>query len=1106
MASYVELHLHTAYSFLDGASLPEEMIARAVDLGYTALASTDHDGLYGAMEFAQAAHAADIQPITGAELTLDNESHLTFLAETSAGYGNLSRLITAAYHSGERHGRILPPPRLNPDLLPQHADGLILLTGCRQSDLSRLIDAGRLHEAEDLLRRYSDWFGPRNVVVELQQNLVYGDTRRIELLVQLAEHLNLRYAATGNVHYHDRARHRLQDVLVSIHSHTTLDGSHRERRPNSEFYLRSPAEMAELFSRYPAALTTTLEIAERCESFDLTRDLAYHFPDYPTEPNETPDDVLARVCRGALNERYAENRAEAEARLNQELALIAQHKLAGFFLLYRDLLLLAREVAKEVRGVGTVRAAGNLPPGRGRGSSVSSIVCYLIGLSHVDPLAHGLFLGRFLNDEMSSVPDIDLDFPRDIRERLIERVYEAYGPDRAALVCAFATYKLRSAVRDVGKTLGVPLTDLDQIAKLSGSRSARDLYEELGRIPAYVTRRDSPPWTHLVELAAELARFPRHVTQHVGGMIVSSEPLVELVPVQPASMEGRYICHWDKDSCDDARFIKIDFLALGMLSLVEENLELIVTSGKEPVDLSRIDFNDSAVYDMICAGDTIGVFQIESRAQIQMLPRTLPRNLEDLVIQVAIIRPGPIVGGAVTSYVQSRARSLRYRNFRPSYDHPSLEPILRETLGVILYQEQVLEVSMALAGFSAGQAEGLRRAMSRKRSHEAMAFFWTRFREGALERGVSLPVAKEVFRKLLGFAEYGFPKSHSAAFAVLAYQSAWLKQYHPAEFACALFNNQPMGFYPPHVLTNDAKRHGVRVLPPDINRSNARCTVEGNAVRIGLAFVDGLGEDVALAIQQEREQHGDFRSLSDFVRRLPHPLTRVPGESAENLCVVGAFDCFGLGRREALWQLGLFIPARRRGKAEEAASQLSLALPVEQDMVNLPPMSPWEQMAADYHTLKLSPHYHPLGLLRPHLPEEIVTTEELETLRDGAEIRIAGLVVCRQRPGTAKGITFLLLEDERGLVNVIVFPALYEEQRLLVRSEPFLVVEGRLQSRHGTINVIAARLHTLEMARQAFVNAPARDFIIGSRPLHPPAKIQERRSLRELSPTSHDFR
>ena len=751
-----------------------------------------------------------------------------------------------------------------------------------------------------------------------------------------------------------------------------------------------------------------------------------------------------------------------------------------------------------MRGVGTVRAAGNLPPGRGRGSSVSSIVCYLIGLSHVDPLAHGLFLGRFLNDEMSSVPDIDLDFPRDIREQLIERVYQEYGPERAALVCAFATYKLRSAVRDVGKALGVPLTDLDQIAKLCGSRSARDLYEELGRIPAYVTRRDSPPWTHLVELAAQLAGFPRHVSQHVGGMVVSSEPLVELVPVQPAAMEGRFICQWDKDSCDDARFIKIDFLALGMLSLVEECLELIVNSGKEPVDLSRIDFDDKAVYDMICAGDTIGVFQIESRAQIQMLPRTLPRNLEDLVVQVAIIRPGPIVGGAVTSYVQSRAKALRYKNFRPALRPPHPRADAGETLGVILYQEQVLEVSMALAGFSAGQAEGLRRAMSRKRSHEAMAFFWTRFRDGALERGVPRETAKEVFRKLLGFAEYGFPKSHSAAFAVLAYQSAWLKQYHPAEFACALFNNQPMGFYPPHVLTQRRQaarraRAAARHQPQQraLHR-RGECRAHRSGLRRWARRGRRAGDPAGAGRSTATSARWPISSGACRIRKANRP--RASASSAPSTA-----SAWGGARRSGSWgsssRRGVTDGKRRRPASSHWRCRWSRTWSV------LPPMSPWEQMAADYHTLKLSPHYHPMGLLRSHLPEEIVTTEELETMRDGSEIRIAGLVVCRQRPGTAKGITFLLLEDERGLVNVIVFPALYEEQRLLVRAEPFLVVEGRLQSRHDTINVIATRLHTLEMARQAFVNAPARDFIIGSRPLHPPAKIQERSSLRELSPT-----
>jgi error-prone DNA polymerase len=1059
---YAELHLHTAYSLLDGASLPEEIIDRAVEFDYKSLAITDHNGLYGAMEFARLARTAGIQPITGAEVTLTDGSHLTLLAATSTGYGNLSRLLTSAHRDSPDRTN----PQLNPDRLPVHAEGIILLTGCRQSRLARLVDAGRFTQAEALLRTYVDWFGPDNVYVEIQQNLVYGDTRRVRRLVELARHAGLPYVATGNVHYHRRERHRLQDVLAAVKNRSTLDGSHRERRANSEFALRSAGEAARLFASYPEALATTLEIAGRCAGFDLTRDLDYAFPDYPTEAGETQNDVLARVCWRALETRYPTGdryREAAEERLHQELRLIEKHQLAGFFLLYRDLMRLAEEVAEEVRGPSPARRHSNLPPGRGRGSSVGSIVCYLIGLSHVDPLAHNLFLGRFLNEDLASVPDIDLDFPRDIRERLIERVYEVYGHDHAALVSAFSTYRLRSAVRDIGKALGLPATDIDKIAKMSEHRSARELGDELERIPAYASRRETPPLSHLVELASELAGFPRHVSQHSGGMVISSKPLIELVPVQPAAMEGRFICHWDKDSCDDARFIKIDFLALGMLSLVEECLELIVEAGKDPVDLSRIPFDDPAVYDAICAGDTVGVFQIESRAQIQMLTRTRPRSLEDLVVQVAIVRPGPIVGGAVNPYVRNRQRQLVDPDFEPEYDHPLLKPVLKETLGVILYQEQVLEVAMHLAGFSAGQADMLRRAMSRKRSHEAMLAHWHNFREGALARGVPLETAKHVFRKLLGFAEYGFPKSHSAAFAVLSYQSSWLRHYYPAEFTCALFNNQPMGFYAPHVLVNDAKRHGVRVLGPDINESDARCTLQGNAVRIGFNYVNELSEESALVIQQEREANGLYRSLADFVRRVP-----VKREAVENLVLVGAFDGFGLGRREALWQLGLFIPARGYGKAGKEAKQQPLALPVEQDMVTLEPMPPWEQMAADYNTLGLSPRYHPLGLLRPHLPGAIVTSEALRTLSDGLTVRIAGLVVCRQRPGTAKEITFLLLEDERGLTNVIVYPYLYEQDRLLVRGEPFLLVTGKLQRREGTINVIAHRLEPLDAARERY--------------------------------------
>jgi error-prone DNA polymerase len=1122
---YVELHLHTAFSFLDGASLPEELIGRATELGYRALAVTDHDGLYGTMEFAKAADAAGIAPITGAELTLTDESHITLLAATREGYANLSRLITEAHRLppdaplsrraqqsdrnqgidlsmrgvGKSHPQYHPVerlPRLAPDLLAGHTDGLILLTGCRQGRISRLVDEDRFGEAAALLRTWRDWFGPDNVFVELQHNLVHGDTQRIRKLVALAEQTGLRTVATGNVHYHVQDRHRLQDVLVAIRYRSTLDNTHRVRRPNTHFSLRSAAEMHRLFGEMPSSLATTCEIAERCRDFDLSHDLAYVFPDYPTSTGESPDELLARVCYEALDERYPADQTEARRRLDEELRIIAYHNLAGFFLLYRDLLLLAREVADEIRGVDSARTAGNLPPGRGRGSSVSSIVCYLIGLSHVDPLAHDLFFGRFLNEELHSIPDIDLDFPREIRERLIERVYETYGHDRAALVCAFSTYKLRSAVRDIGKALGLPLPELDKIAKLSEPRSAKDLGEELGRVPGYAQRKDAPPWCYLIELAEQLSGFPRHVTQHVGGMIISSTPLAELVPIQPAAMEGRFICQWDKDSCDDARVVKIDFLALGMLSLVEECLELIAQQGKGTVDLSRIDFDDPEIYEMIQKGDTIGVFQIESRAQIQMLPRTGPRKLDDLVVQVAIVRPGPIIGGAVKPYVAHRQQErTSFLPIEPQYDHPLLEPVLQETHGVILYQEQVIQVAMELSGFSAGQADALRRSMTRKRSREAMIQLWGQFRDGALARGVPLETAKNVFRKLLGFASYGFPKAHAAAFAVLAFQSCWLKHYYPAEFTCALLNNQPMGFYPPHVLINDAKRHGLRVVGPDIELSQLRCSVEGNTIRVGLGYVQGMGEETARNIVLERRSGGPFRSLSDFLRRVP-----LSTEAVENLILVGAFDRFGLGRREALWMLGLFVPSKRVGKpGQPKGRQLSLSLPVDQDRVELSPMGAWEQMSADYDILGLSPRYHPLGLLRTRLPDSLATTVDLERLPDGAIVQMAGLVVCRQRPGTAKGITFLLLEDERGLANVIVYPDLYQRERLLVRGEPFLLIQGKLQRQDGVINVIAHRIASLEGARHQF-QAPEPEAEADA-----PEDTVEM-STQALEPASHNYR
>ena len=1043
MAPYAELHCHSNFSFLDGASHIEELVLRARELGYEALALTDHDGLHGAMEFAQCARAWGLRPITGAEVTLANGHHLTLLCETQRGYANLCRLLTHA-HLDHQRGK----PCIEPEVLARHTEGLIALSGCRRGEAPSLVAEESYREAEQAAGRYVQWFGPGNFFVELQNNLVYGDAPRNRALADLAEHMGVGTVATGNVHYHVRERHRLQDVLVAIKNRTTLDASHRLRRENSEYYLKAPAEMVELFRDYPEAVANTVRIAERCQ-FDLTRDLDYRFPDYPVPAGETPDSHLRQLCYREAEDRYGRITPAVRDRLEEELRLVEQHGLAGFFLIHKEILQLAYQVAEEVRGQPALA-----PPGRGRGSSVGSIICYLIGLSQIDPIENGLFLGRFLNEEMASVPDIDLDFPRDIREKLILRIYEHFGHENVGLVAIFPTYRIRSAVREVGKALGLPPAELDRLAKVSEGfyGSAKAVREEMGRLDRCRDRLDAPLWGHFADMVEQIARFPRHISQHVGGMVISSKPLVELVPLEQSAMEGRVLIQWDKDSVDDARMIKIDFLALGMLSAVDECLGLIEEQRGKRVDLSRIDFKDERVYDAICQADTMGVFQIESRAQMQTLPRVRPRSLEDLTVEVAIIRPGPIVGGAVSPYINRRMGREPV-----TYDHPSLEPVLSETLGVILYQEQILQVSIALAGFTAGQAESLRRAMSRKRSKEAIAKLKEQFIEGCLGKGVSKEVAEAVFRKIQGFAEFGFPKAHAAAFGLLAYQTAWQRTYYPAEYLCALFNAQPMGFYGPHVLLNDGRRHGVEVLPPDINRSRANCTVEADAVRIGLRYVRGLSEMKAREVEEQRESSGPFHSLFDFLER-----TRLKREPVENLIACGAFDGFGLERRELLWQLGLLYRSDGRNAVER---QLALPLPTEQDMVaGLQPMTDWDRMAVDYAVLGLSPGHHPLAFLRPQLHEGAVSSRMLGSLADGTPVEVAGLVVCRQRPGTAKGFVFLVLEDEFGLVNVVVKPDLYERQRPLVRTEPLVMVRGELQRRDGTVNVLAESFRALSPA------------------------------------------
>jgi error-prone DNA polymerase len=1052
---YVELHCHSAYSFLDGASLPEELAVRAVELGYEALALTDHDGVYGSLEFAYAAQALGLRSITGAEATLADGSHVTLLVETPAGYANLCRLLTEAH----AHERL--KPRLDPARLAEEGEGLVCLSGCARHGLA----VRDPNAAADLARA----LGPGRFFVELQRPYERGDARRNAALRALAETLGVRTVATGDVHAHHPRRTQLQDVLVAIKNRTSLEGCEQERRGNRESVLLAPREAAARFPDDPGAVRTTVELAERL-TFDLNQELGYRYPDFSDGP--TPADAqLAEVCRRAFEERYRHapqhHRTRAEERLREELALIAELGLSGFFLLHWEVLELARDVAAEVRGPGSPRHL--LPPGRGRGSSVGSIVCYLTGLSHVDPVDAGLTLGRFLNRELKSVPDIDLDFPRDIREKLIVAVTERYGREHSALVASFATYRARGAIRDVGKALGLPQAELERLARVSDGWNARKVGEEMEHVPGADTRLASPRWRAFRELCGEIAGLPRHLSQHPGGMVISSRPLVELVPVEPAAMEGRQNCQWDKDSCADAGFLKIDLLGLGMLSAVEECVEQIALLRGKPIDLSRIPLDDRDVYREIQDADTVGLFQIESRAQMQSLLRTRPENLDDLTIQVALVRPGPIQGKAVHPYIERRQRLREDPSYEPPYDHPSLAEPLRETLGAIIFQEQVLDVAIALAGFSVGEAEGLRRAMSRKRSQDAMEAYRRRFIDGSLTNGADLETAELVFSKLSGFASFGFPKSHAAAFALLAYQSAWLRFHYPEEFLCSLLNAQPMGFYPPASLVRDAQRRGVDVLPPDVNLSEASCRLQRDAVRVGLGYVKGLGEAPAVALVEEREAGGPFGGVADLARRAP-----LDRPALEALVASGACDSFGWPRRQLLWRLGL---APRTTSAGSGGAERQLALPLEptSEIPELAEQTPWERMLADYRLTSLSVGLHPLELLRPHLPGEVLASPELLETAHGAQVAVAGLVVARQRPATASGVVFMLIEDEHGQVNLIVPPPVYERYRALVRGEPLLLARGRYERVDRNRNVLVSELASLApLSRRAANDAEVR--------------------------------
>ena len=1029
--------------------MPEELVVRAAELGYEALALTDHDGVYGSLEFAHAAKAFGVRPITGAEVTLAGGAHVTLLVESPSGYANLCRLLTAAHKETRPESRTRDmarrpvPPALDQTLLEQLTDGLVCLSGCARDGLAV--------RNPNAVARLAQAFGRDSFFVELQRPYERGDVRRNAALRDLAETLGVDTVVTGDPHAHARSRVGLQDALVAIRNRTSLDGCERERRGNHESVLLPPAELLERFPDDREAVARSGELAQRLE-FDLTEELGYRYPDF-SDGDEPAIVQLRALCDRLFRERYASlngHKRRARQRLDEELALIERIGLAGFFLLHWEVLELAREVAVEVRGSSVARQV--LPPGRGRGSSVGSIVCYLTGLSHVDPVEADLSLGRFLNDELSSVPDIDLDFPRDIREQLIVRVTEKYGREHAALVATFATYRSRGAIRDLGKALGLPFADLERLARITDGWNATRVRDELAALPDAETKLRSPRWRAFAELCSELAGLPRHISQHPGGMVISSRPLIELVPVQPCAMAGRQMVQWDKDSCSDAGFLKIDLLGLGMLSAVEDCVEQVARVHGKTIDLSRISLRDPDVYAEIQNADTVGTFQIESRAQMQTLLRTRPENLDDLTIQVAIMRPGPIQSKSVHPFIDRRQAIREDPSYVPPVEHPLLEEPLRETLGTIIFQDQVLEVAMAVAGFSIGDAEGLRRALSRKRSEAAIEAFRGRFVEGAMGKGLDERLAHEIYDKVRGFAGFGFPKSHSAAFALLAYQSAWLRHHHPGEFLCALLNEQPMGFYPPASLVRDAQRRGVEVRPPDVNRSGVKAHMEKGAVRVGLNYVAHVSDDDA-AVVVAAQPVADVRELSQR--------TELSQETLESLVASGACDCFGRPRRVLLWELGLVPQAESVPGSRGNERQLALPLDPTVETPTLREQTDWERMLADYRTTSLSVGVHPLELLRPHLPEGVLSSAELERCRDGRRVRVAGMAIARQRPSTAKGVVFMLLEDEAGQMNLIVPPPVYERYRALVRGEPLLLAHGRFERRDRNMNVLVDKVESL---------------------------------------------
>ena len=1126
---YIELRARTAFSFLEGATTPEDLADRAAELGYPALAMGDRDGVYGHPRFYQAAKKAGLKAIVGADLTLEDDSRLYVLVPDRERYKNLCRMLTASKCRIIRNDGPLgvdgnPTPvypakgesRISFDDLDRFGDGLICLAGGARSPISRALIRG--DDPRALADRLRGVFGTENLLIDLQRHLDADEERMNRKLRAFADAAKIPLLATNDVCHADADR-KLMDVLTCIGLKKTLEEAGRALWVNAERRLKSPAEIAALFKDIPDALARTREVADRC-AFTLT-DLGYRFPDYPLPPGETPDSYLRALTYAGARERWGRALDDRTRRqLEHELAIIAKLQLAGYFLIVWDIVQFCRENQIMVQG---------------RGSAANSAVCYALGITAIDAVKMELLFERFLSEERGEWPDIDLDLPSgDQREKVIQYVYRRYGERGAAMTANVITYRTRSAVREVGKVLGFPPEQVDTLARLNQAYEFRDDHDD---IVALLRKGGvdvaTPRIAMMIDLVRRIQSVPRHLGQHSGGMVIAAGPLDEIVPLEPASMPGRVVVQWDKEDCADLGIIKIDLLGLGMLAVLEQAIPMIRTHEEVDIDLAHLPADDPEVYKMLRAADTIGVFQVESRAQMATLPRMKPTKFYDLVVEVAIIRPGPIVGNMVNPY-------LERRNGRQTvtYPHPMLEPILKRTLGVPLFQEQVIRVAMTAAGLTGGEAEEVRRAMGFKRSQARMEKIERRLREGMAAKGITGAPAEEIARSITSFALYGFPESHSASFALVAYASAYLKCHHAAAFFAAMLNCYPMGFYHPSTLVKDAQRHGVTILPIDVSRSDWLCTLESShlltsipdptvchpdsslchpersegstrsdllasappdltrrssatlslkgegqkevdsinsalvplplqgkglgvrSFRLGLKYVMGLREEVARRIEAERAR-APFASLADFTAR-----TAPNRRELDALAYSGAFACFGMTRREALWQAAAV--------ERDPKSLLAGIEPKRNTTSPLPGMSPLDETRADYATMGLTAGPHLMAHLRERLNARgVLSAAEVTKIDNGAWAKTAGLVIVRQRPGTAKGFFFLTLEDETGISNAIVMPDLFQKHRALLRGAAILQVEGIMQKRDGVMLIKAQRFEELKLGGAL---PPSHDF------------------------------